>query len=339
MPEHLLSRVTSIDFFGSIGLTPVGFVLAAVAATVIAPTTILAVGGGLGAILWFVPLAWRRVPGRELTTRGKHTVSPATIGVRRFELRTSPTRTERATRLRHTPRRRQVSDVGEELQRRPPADVGALADQQVPAVRDHPQRRAQPARVLETVLERHLPVAGAPEDEHRAADAVEVAARVVCDERQPRTERVRVQQRPLQEAVDGPLGEQVGVRHLERPEDDPPQDGARRRSGERAGPAIRPGWIEPEKADRELRSARRAGDAGCSGEHEPPHEGRVPLGEPQRDDTAERVPEHVRRPVEQGRQGVGEAPEGRRGQRGRASVPGEVGDDQAPPLRGGAAAR
>ena len=56
VPEHLLSRVTSIDFFGSIGLTPVGFVLAAVAATAIAPTTILAVGGALGAILWFAPL-------------------------------------------------------------------------------------------------------------------------------------------------------------------------------------------------------------------------------------------------------------------------------------------
>ena len=61
VPEHLLSRVTSIDFFGSIGLTPVGFVLAAVAATAIAPTTILAVGGALGAILWFAPLGWRKV--------------------------------------------------------------------------------------------------------------------------------------------------------------------------------------------------------------------------------------------------------------------------------------
>jgi uncharacterized membrane protein YphA (DoxX/SURF4 family) len=31
--------------------------------------------------------------------------SPAPIGVPRFELGTSPTRTERATRLRHTPKR------------------------------------------------------------------------------------------------------------------------------------------------------------------------------------------------------------------------------------------
>jgi MFS family permease len=61
VPERLLSRVLSFDYFGSFALTPVGFVLAGVAATVIAPTTILAVGGALGAILWFVPLLWRKV--------------------------------------------------------------------------------------------------------------------------------------------------------------------------------------------------------------------------------------------------------------------------------------
>jgi MFS family permease len=61
VPEHLLSRVMSFDFFGSLGLTPVGFVLAGIAAATIAPTTILAVGGALGAILWFVPLTWRKV--------------------------------------------------------------------------------------------------------------------------------------------------------------------------------------------------------------------------------------------------------------------------------------
>ena len=61
VPEHLLSRVFSFDFFGSLGLTPVGFALAAVAAQSVAPTTILAIGGTLGAALWFVPLAWRPV--------------------------------------------------------------------------------------------------------------------------------------------------------------------------------------------------------------------------------------------------------------------------------------
>ena len=61
VPEHLLSRVWSFDMFGSFALTPVGFVLAGAAATVIAPTTILAVGGACGAMLWFVPLFWRKV--------------------------------------------------------------------------------------------------------------------------------------------------------------------------------------------------------------------------------------------------------------------------------------
>jgi MFS family permease len=61
VPERLLSRVLSFDYFGSFALTPVGFVLAGVVATVVAPTTILAVGGVLGAILWFVPLLWRKV--------------------------------------------------------------------------------------------------------------------------------------------------------------------------------------------------------------------------------------------------------------------------------------
>ena len=61
VPEHLLSRVLSFDYFGSFGLTPVGFVLSGAVATVVAPTTILAVGGALGAMLWFVPLLWRKV--------------------------------------------------------------------------------------------------------------------------------------------------------------------------------------------------------------------------------------------------------------------------------------
>jgi MFS family permease len=61
VPEHLLSRVLSFDYFGSFALTPVGFVLAGAAATAIAPTTILAAGGALGAMLWFVPLLWRKV--------------------------------------------------------------------------------------------------------------------------------------------------------------------------------------------------------------------------------------------------------------------------------------
>jgi MFS family permease len=61
VPEHLLSRVFSFDLFGSYALTPVGYVLAGAVATLVPATTILAVGGALGMILWFVPLTWRRV--------------------------------------------------------------------------------------------------------------------------------------------------------------------------------------------------------------------------------------------------------------------------------------
>jgi MFS family permease len=61
VPEHLLSRVFSFDFFGSMGLTPVGFSLAGAVATVVSPRLILTVGGLIGAFLWFVPLCWRQV--------------------------------------------------------------------------------------------------------------------------------------------------------------------------------------------------------------------------------------------------------------------------------------
>ena len=61
VPEHLLSRVFSFDSFGSHALTPVGFALAAGAATIWPVTTIVAVGGALGFFLWFAPLISRRV--------------------------------------------------------------------------------------------------------------------------------------------------------------------------------------------------------------------------------------------------------------------------------------
>src|SRR3954453_13038169 len=68
------------------------------------------------------------------------------IGVPRFELGTSPTRTERATRLRHTPsddRLAQERFDGVGARRRP------LADQQVAAVGDHAHWRAESPRILE----------------------------------------------------------------------------------------------------------------------------------------------------------------------------------------------
>jgi MFS family permease len=61
VPERLLSRVFSLDFFGSTGLTPVGYVMAGALASVVEPTSILAFGGVIAVTLWFVPLAWRSV--------------------------------------------------------------------------------------------------------------------------------------------------------------------------------------------------------------------------------------------------------------------------------------
>ena len=61
VPENLLSRVLSFDTFGSFALTPIGFVFAGVAAGIVAPTTVLAVGGAIGVMLWFVPLLNRGV--------------------------------------------------------------------------------------------------------------------------------------------------------------------------------------------------------------------------------------------------------------------------------------
>ncbi|HEY3922579.1 MAG TPA: MFS transporter [Gaiellaceae bacterium] len=67
VPERLLSRVFSFDYFGSSGLTPVGYALAGGLATVVAPTTILAVGGTIAVALWCAPLLSRDV--RAGTTR------------------------------------------------------------------------------------------------------------------------------------------------------------------------------------------------------------------------------------------------------------------------------
>jgi MFS family permease len=61
VPEHLLARVFSFDYFGSMGLSPVGYALAGAVAAAVAPTTVLAVGGAVACVLWFVPLGWRRV--------------------------------------------------------------------------------------------------------------------------------------------------------------------------------------------------------------------------------------------------------------------------------------
>jgi hypothetical protein len=61
VPERMLSRVISLDFFGSLGLTPVGYAITALAARSFSPSEILVVGFALSTVLWTAPLLLRRV--------------------------------------------------------------------------------------------------------------------------------------------------------------------------------------------------------------------------------------------------------------------------------------
>jgi MFS family permease len=61
VPESKLSRVISLDFFGSLGLTPVGFALVAILSGFLPPSTILVTGFSIALVLWTAPLALRSV--------------------------------------------------------------------------------------------------------------------------------------------------------------------------------------------------------------------------------------------------------------------------------------
>jgi MFS family permease len=60
VPESKLARVTSLDFFGSFGLVPVGYALTALATNYLEPRVILLCGFSLASVLWLVPLASRQ---------------------------------------------------------------------------------------------------------------------------------------------------------------------------------------------------------------------------------------------------------------------------------------
>jgi hypothetical protein len=44
VPQHMLSRVVSLDWFGALGLTPFGLIAAGAASSVAGPGTIIAFG-------------------------------------------------------------------------------------------------------------------------------------------------------------------------------------------------------------------------------------------------------------------------------------------------------
>jgi MFS family permease len=57
VPGSFLSRVVSLDVFGSFALTPVGYAIVGAVAGLFSPAQIVAFGGAVGALLWFVPLS------------------------------------------------------------------------------------------------------------------------------------------------------------------------------------------------------------------------------------------------------------------------------------------
>ncbi|MGB2954052.1 MAG: MFS transporter [Gaiellaceae bacterium] len=62
VPQHLLSRVISLDFFGSFGLMPIGLAVSAAIANVAAPGTLIAGGAFISAAMFLVVLTrpWLR---------------------------------------------------------------------------------------------------------------------------------------------------------------------------------------------------------------------------------------------------------------------------------------
>lgn len=61
VPESKLARVTSLDFFGAVGLLPVGYALTAAVSQTVAPATMLTIGFTLAGVGWALPLLVRRV--------------------------------------------------------------------------------------------------------------------------------------------------------------------------------------------------------------------------------------------------------------------------------------
>src|SRR5580765_8817121 len=91
----------------------------------------------------------------------------------------------------------------------------------MPTTRNDAERCAQPARVLERVVERQLQVFGSPEDQHRAAHRLELLTRVVRAQRLPRAVDVRVQQLRRQKSLDSLVGQRAWIGDGDETEDEP----------------------------------------------------------------------------------------------------------------------
>jgi predicted MFS family arabinose efflux permease len=61
VPESKLSRVVSVDFFGSFGLLPLGYALSALVADSASPALLIAGGAAISFLIWTLPLLSRQV--------------------------------------------------------------------------------------------------------------------------------------------------------------------------------------------------------------------------------------------------------------------------------------
>jgi hypothetical protein len=61
VPEHMLSRVISLDWFGSLGLLPVGLGLWASLSDVASPSTLIALGSAFCSLAMLAALSTRPI--------------------------------------------------------------------------------------------------------------------------------------------------------------------------------------------------------------------------------------------------------------------------------------
>jgi MFS family permease len=61
VPENRLARVISLDWFGSFGLTPIGYAVAAGVSGLASPSVIIAAGASIGVALWLLALLPRSI--------------------------------------------------------------------------------------------------------------------------------------------------------------------------------------------------------------------------------------------------------------------------------------
>src|SRR5204863_9952198 len=82
---------------------------------------------------------------------------------------------------------------------------------------------AQPACVLERVVEGKLHVLGTPQNEHRTGDRLELLTGIVDAQRLPRPVDVRVQEVSGEESFDGLVRERDGIGDRDESEHELPQ--------------------------------------------------------------------------------------------------------------------